>query len=241
MKQLPATQGHINVRKFVDGILIAGDGTMAYVLEVEPLDIGLLEPSQATWIKEQFGRMISQIRFPHAIQIVVGSYPQNMSAYLERLQDRARQELQAAAQGPTPQAQRHQRMADRLAGLQRFIEQSLELVRPIESRYFVVVFHNPLLLRRDGERMTPEALARGRQQLEQLLGLVMAGLGQATLAHRLLDEYEVAEVIHWFYHQSHSPLAGRQTPLLRLMPSLIGMEPSQAPGEMTVAREEQSR
>ncbi len=226
-KQLPPTQAHINVEKFVDGVLIANDGTLAYVLEIQPIDLSMLELAQAAWIKEQFGRFVSSVRFPNAIQIVMGSCPQNLSAYLARLEERAAQEARAAAEATDSQeARRLQRMADRLASMQRFIERSLELVRPIESRYFIVVFHNPLLVR-GSNRLTPKAIEAGKQKLDQLLGQVAAGLGQATLEYRQLSEQEVAEVIYWFYHQSGSPVAdlyaqaGKQTPQLRLMPSLL--------------------
>lgn len=227
MRQLPPTQAHINVEKFVDGVLIANDGTLAYVLEVQPIDLSMLEPAQAAWIKEQFGRFVSSVRFPNAIQIVMGSCPQNLSAYLARLDEQAAQEARAAAEAPDSQeARRLQRMADRLTSMRRFIEKSLELVRPIESRYFIVIFHNPLLVR-GSNRLTPKVIEAGKQKLDQLLAQVTAGLGQATLEYRQLSEQEVAEVIYWFYHQSGSPVAdlyaqaGKQTPQLRLMPSLL--------------------
>lgn len=227
-KQLPPTQAHINVEKFIDGVLIASDGTLAYVLQVQPIDLSMLEPAQAAWIKEQFGRFVSSVRFPNAIQVVMGSGPQDLSAYLARLEEQAAQEARAAALASEPQeAHRRQRMADRLTSMRRFIEKSLELVRPIESRYFVVVFHNPLLVR-GSNRLTPKAFEAGKQKLDQLLGQVTAGLGQAAMEHRLLNEQQVAEVIYWFYHQAGSPVADKQTPQLRLMPSLITLGPDAA-------------
>jgi hypothetical protein len=68
----PPTQLHLNLRCFIGDVLIASDGTLARVLEIEPVDLTKADPDEAAFVRSQFGRFVSSIRFPDAIQIVIG-------------------------------------------------------------------------------------------------------------------------------------------------------------------------
>ena len=220
----PPTQLHLNIRCFAGDVLVARDGTLARVLEVEPVDLTMADPDEAAFVRSQFGRFISSIRFPDAVQIVMATYPQNLKAYLDRMRAlstiRLRQ-AEALRDVDAPRSLREERLGQRLARWVAFIEFALQEVRPIENRYFIVVSHNPFVARTSTRAMTAEVFDKALAVLNRKLAHVQGELSHAGLQARELAASEVAEIIYLFYHPVCSPLADQTPPRLRLAPSLI--------------------
>jgi len=222
----PPTQLHLNVRTFIGNVLVADDGTLARVLEIEPADLTMADPDEAAFVRSQFGQFISSIRFPDAIQFVMATYPQNLKAYLDRMRGMLAQRLRGAEamrETQPVQAGREERLGRRLERWIGFIEFALTDVRPIENRYFAVVFHNPFVSLARGQKreMTVQVFDKAATVLHRKLAHVLGGLDHAGLKWRLLEAEEAADVIYAFYHPVCSPLADQTPPRLRLMPSLV--------------------
>ena len=220
----PPTQLHLNIRCFVGDILIASDGTLAAVLEIEPVDLTMTDPDEAAFVRSQFGRFVSSIRFPDALQIVMATYPQNLKAYLDHMRALSAQRLRdAEALRDTDEARsvREERLGRRLLQWIAFIEFALKEVRPIENRYFVVVFHNPFIARTSTRVMTHEVFEKAAAALNRKLAHVQGELAHAGLQAREMKASEVAEIVYFFYHPVCSPLADQTAPRLRLMSSVI--------------------
>ncbi len=222
----PPTQIHLNVHRFVGNVLVADDGTLARVLEIEPVDLTMADPDEAAFVRSQFGQFISSIRFPDALQFVMATYPQNLRAYLQRMRGLLASRLRGAEalrESQPAQAGREERLGRRLERWVRFIEFALQDVRPIENRYFVVVFHQPFVSLARGQKreMTTPVFDKAASVLHRKLSHVLGGLDHAGFKWRLLEADEVAEIIYSFYHPVCSPLADQTAPKLRLMPSLV--------------------
>ena len=220
----PPTQLHLNIRCFVGDILVASDGTLAAVLEIEPVDLTMADPDEAAFVRSQFGRFVSSIRFPDAIQIVMATYPQNLKAYLDRMRALSAQRLrdaEALRDGDAAVARREARLGHRLLQWVAFVEFALKEVRPIENRYFVVVFHNPFIARTSTRTMTKEMFEKAATVLNRKLAHVQGELSHTGLQARELSASEVAETVYFFYHPVCSPLADQTAPRLRLVSSLI--------------------
>ncbi len=220
----PPTQLHLNLRCFVGDVLVASDGTLARVLEIEPVDLTMADPDEAAFVRSQFGRFVSSIRFPDALQIVMATYPQNLKAYLDRMRALSAQRLrdaEALRDGDAAVARREERLGHRLLQWIAFIEFALKEVRPIENRYFVVVFHNPFIARTSTRVLTGEVFEKAATILNRKLAHVQGELLHAGLQAREMEASEVAEIIYFFYHPVCSPLADQTAPRLRLAPSLI--------------------
>lgn len=220
----PPTQLHLNLRCFVGDVLIASDGTLARVLEIEPVDLTMADPDEAAFVRSQFGRFISSIRFPDAIQIVMATYPQNLKVYLDRMRALSAtrlREAEALRDADAAWSMREERLGHRLLRWVTFIEFALKEVRPIENRYFVVVFHNPFIARTSTRTMTKEMFEKAATVLNRKLAHVQGELAHAGLQARELPADEVAEIVYFFYHPVCSPLADQTAPRLRLMSSVL--------------------
>ncbi len=220
----PPTQLHLNIRCFVGDVLVARDGTLARVLEIEPVDLTMADPDEAAFVRTQFGRFISSIRFPDAVQIVMATYPQNLKAYLDRMRALSTtrlREAEALRDADAIRSRREERLGRRLSRWVAFIEFALQEVRPIENRYFVVVFHNPLVARSSTRTMTTEVFEKALAVLNRKLAHVQGELSHAGLQAREMPAREVSEIVYFFYHPVCSPLADQTPPRLRLLPSLI--------------------
>ncbi len=220
----PPTQLHLNIRCFVGNVLVASDGTLAAVLEIEPVDLTMADPDEAAFVRSQFGRFVSSIRFPDALQIVMATYPQNLRAYLDRMRSLSTQRLldaESLREGDGARSMREERLGRRLLQWVAFIEFALKEVRPIENRYFVVVFHNPFIARAATRVMTQETFDKAAAVLNRKLAHVQGELSHAGLAAREMKAAEIAEIVYFFYHPVCSPLADQTAPRLRLMSSVI--------------------
>ncbi len=220
----PPTQLHLNLRCFVGNVLVTADGTLAAVLEIEPVDLTMADPEEAAFVRGQFGRFVSSIRFPDALQIVMATYPQNLKAYLDRMRALSTARLREAEtlrDADATASRREERLGQRLARWVAFIEFALQEVRPIENRYFVVVFHNPFIARTSTRVMTHEVFEKAAAILNRKLAHVQGELLHAGLHAREMEASEVAEIIYFFYHPVCSPLADQTPPRLRLMSSVI--------------------
>jgi len=222
----PPTQTHLNVRRFVGNVLIADDGTLAAVLEIEPIDLTMADPDEAAFVRSQFRQFISSMRFPDALQFVMATYPQNLKVYLDRMRslaDKRLKEAETLRESEPVRAFREARLGERLERWAHFIEYLLARVRPIENRYFVVVSHNPFVSLARGQKreMTAQVFEKAIGSLNHKLAHVQGGLDHAGWTWRLLDATEIAEIIYFFYHPVFSPLADQTAPKLRLMPSLV--------------------
>jgi len=228
----PPTQLHLNIRCFVGDILVASDGTLAAVLEIEPVDLTMADPDEAAFVRSQFGRFVSSIRFPDALQIVMATYPQNLKAYLDRMRALSAQRLrdaEALRDADAAVARREARLGHRLLQWVAFIEFALKEVRPIENRYFVVVFHNPFIARTATRVLTGEVFDKAVAVLNRKLAHVQGELAHAGLQAREMKADEVAEIVYFFYHPVCSPLADQTAPRLRLMSSVIATGQGWAP------------
>jgi len=220
----PPTQLHLNIRCFAGDVLVARDGSLARVLEIEPVDLTMADPEEAAFVRSQFGRFISSIRFPDALQIVMATYPQNLKAYLDRMRALSTtrlREAEALREADATTSRREERLGQRLSRWVAFIEFALQEVRPIENRYFVVVFHNPFVARSSTRTMTTQVFEKALAVLNRKLAHVQGELSHAGLVARELNAAEVAEIVYFFYHPVCSPLADQTPPRLRLVPSLI--------------------
>ncbi len=220
----PPTQLHLNIRCFVGDVLVARDGTLARVLEVEPVDLTMADPEEAAFVRSQFGRFISSIRFPDAVQVIMATHPQNLKAYLDRMRDLSAarlRETEALRETDAVRSLREERLGRRLARWVAFIEFALNEVRPIENRYLLVVFHNPFVARTATRTMTVEVFDKAAAVLQRKLAHVQGELSHAGLQARELSAAEVGEIVYSFYHPVCSPLADLTPPRLRLMPSLV--------------------
>ncbi len=221
----PPTQLHLNIRRFVGDVLVADDGTLAQVLEIEPVDLTMADPDEAAFLRAQFGRFISSIRFPDAIQIVMATFPQNLAAYLGRMRGLSDERLRQAEllrEADPPRARRERRLGERLSRWAAFIQYTLEQVRPIENRYLVVVFHCPPALSPGRRRsQAPGATDRAIEVLGRKLSHVEGELNHAGLKAHRLSATQVAELVYFFYHPVKSPLADQTPPRLRLGSSLL--------------------
>lgn len=229
----PPTQIHLNFRTFVSDplagdLLVADDGTLTGVLEIEPVDLTMADPDEASFVRSQFGQFISSIRFPDALQFVMATYPQNLKAYLDRMRALASARLKEAetlrdASADDARRLREERLGRRLERWQSFIQYTLAEVRPIENRYYAVVFHHPAVFAARGQKptLTTDVFEKARSVLCRKLAHVQGGLDHAGLRWRRLEVDEIAQVIYFFYHPVCSPLADMTAPKLRLLPSLV--------------------
>jgi hypothetical protein len=250
----PPTQVHLNVRTFVSDplvgdLLVADDGTLAGVLEIEPVDLTMADPDEAAFVRSQFGQFISSIRFPDALQFVMATYPQNLKVYLDRMRDLADARLKEAetlrdANADSARRLREERLGRRLERWLSFIQYTLAEVRPIENRYYVVVFHHPFVSLGRGQKpiLTADVFEKARSILGRKLAHVQGGLDHAGFKWRRLTADEIAEVIYFFYHPVCSPLADMTAPKLRLLPSLVatgqGWTPNHAAGAQAASAEQ---
>ena len=230
----PPTQLHLNIRRFVGNVLVTSDGTLAAVLEIEPVDLTMADPDEAAFVRSQFGRFVASIRFPDALQIVMATYPQNLKAYLDRMRDLSATHLREAEalrdrDVDATCSVREMRLGHRLLRWVAFIEFALKEVRPIENRYFVVVFHNPFIARTSTRVMTSEVFEKAAAVLNRKLAHVQGELAHAGLQAREMKADEVAEIVYFFYHPVCSPLADQTAPRLRLMSSVIATGQGWAP------------
>ncbi|MEP7198330.1 MAG: hypothetical protein ABI874_00820, partial [Chloroflexota bacterium] len=94
--QYPPTQEHVLARGVRDGVLVLKDNTLVAVVGVQPMDLSLLTPEERQAQLMQYEEALKELRFPH--QIIVGTKPQNVEAYVAYLEGCA--QTQAQAQRP---------------------------------------------------------------------------------------------------------------------------------------------
>ncbi len=218
----PPTQKHLNILAFVDGVAIADDGTLSCVLEVSPVDLSNRDPGDVEWFYQAFSRFVGGIQYPDALQILVASRPQTLREYRARLRALAEEKVRVADTTRDPEeAQRERRLADRLVEWEQLLTDTLTRVQPIESAYYVVLFHYPFALKDVSRKLTRAVFRKGREALQRKLDRITMELDKIGLAARVLSEREAAEMIYHFYHPVVSPLADARTPRVRLASSLM--------------------
>ncbi|MBN2432675.1 MAG: hypothetical protein JXQ27_14460 [Acidobacteria bacterium] len=254
-KRPPATQDMLFIRGLTEsGVAILADGTLSRLIEVEPIDMTMKDPSERERIYAWYTDWIRNLRHPTAIQIVIASTPQDISPWLEQLrQKRNDWEMLAEASRLEDDPQNEmaaRRMATALANQVSFIENAHARTRPLVDRYFVTVFYNPFPMRGKRRTLDPATYQQAEEELDRRVRRVADGLarvaeGQVTI----LDAHQVAAVVGDFYHRpsgrgsrywtqgsanrSHlSPIESCESPHLQLAPSLAaGLQMDQQPGK----------
>lgn len=238
---LPPTQDHLHIRGVVDGVIVSDDGTMAKVMEIEPVDLLAMGQAERERYRMSFSRAVASIRAPLAIQVVIASQPQTCKEYLKRLKKRANDMAQSAAlETDQSERQRRKEMAHRARRWSAFIETQLTYVRPLEEQYLVVVWHNPFPLKAKRRVLSQDKFEAGKQELIRRFGLVRDVFQNADLQVRELDDNALLAVVYRFYHWSLSPQGIGVEPRVRSMqPSLYVGAGDEPDGDLSFTTEEE--
>jgi hypothetical protein len=217
----PPTQDHLHVKGIVEGVVVADDGTLSKAMEVLPVDLAIMGQAEQDRYRLAFGRAISSIRAPLAVQIVIASRPQTCDEYRRRLKARAVEMARKAALSEDPADRaRREGLAERALRWAAFIEAQLGYVRPLEEQYLIVVWHNPFPLKARRRLLSQARFEEGKRELLRRFHLVGDIVRQADLQVRELGDQELLAVMYRFYHWSLSPLG------LGVMPRVLSMQPS---------------
>lgn len=192
----PPTQQHLHVADVIPpGIIVCRDGTLAMVLEVQPVDLSLSSAEdQGRWAAMYEGFLASWTE--GVIQVVVASFPHDCREFRQRWEEAIARMEEEEALGVAPPGR-----ADLARGYLDALDAVLRSLQPMDFRYFVAVSVNPFPLR--GERevvISSEAMEKGKQRVIAQAERARALLEAHQFRARVLSEEEVEEVFRAFYH-----------------------------------------
>ena len=192
-RRYPPTQQHILAREVRDSVLVLKDHTLVAAIGIQPLDLSLLTSEEREAKLMQYEEALKEIRFP--CQIIVGTKPQQVDAYMAY--------LEACAQ--LRQQEGRHRLAD-LARGQALIIRNVARRASAQLRHFLIAlaYDDPLIVaqRATGRvsDLSAEQFERGQQELSKRASHLILCLQRIGLEAWRLDEREITAELANFYH-----------------------------------------
>jgi hypothetical protein len=211
------TEQLVDVLALVGNALVLNNGTFVRMIEAAPVDLEGADPSlkQKFWLR--FTDALRSIRAPLGLQIVVTTRPQDITVYLARWEEAAREWQRRAEASPEPDdGDRRRRMAAGALETGAFLMAAHERLLPMGQRYLVVVSHNPFPEAQTTKTQThvlnPTLTAEALTQLEENVQLVWAALSKLGLPLVDLDPAAMCLALWEHYHHPPNVLGGGLAP-----------------------------
>lgn len=222
----PSTQGHINIGRIQDGVVMTKDGGLRLILMVSAVNFALKSEQEQNALIFQYQNFLNSLTFP--IQIVIQSRQLDLSGYLATLENRLMQETNELLQIQTGD---YIDFVKRLISLANIMDKKFFLVIPydlpnLKSRSF---FDNLLHPNKKAPDVGLTEFNHYREELLQRANIVMAGLSPLGLRSIPLDTQQLIEL---FYQTFNPEEAGKEklTDEEALVAPLIEETPADQPG-----------
>ncbi|MBI5732163.1 MAG: hypothetical protein HY982_02265 [Candidatus Magasanikbacteria bacterium] len=195
-----STQQYLDIASIHDDVVVMRDGTLRAVLLVSSLNFALKSEEEQNALISAYGAFLNILDFP--IQIVVQSRKLNIDAYLERLKQSEKEQI-------------NELLKMQIADYRSFVTELLEMGQIMSKKFFVVVPYNPLSNRRKGffarlqEVLMPalsisvkkEFFLKRKKDLISRVTQVMSQLQTMDLKSVMLDTEGLIEL----YYMSYNP------------------------------------
>lgn len=193
MVKQPSTQEHLPIAGIQDDVLLMNDGSVRAVIKVEPINFELKSEDEQNAIIYSYQGFLNSLEFP--IQIVFQSKRLDLSPYLSRLEETARQ------QG----SELLQEQAEDYIG---FVRRLVSVAKIMAKRFYVVVSHShiskssfSLLNRRPtGPLMDQAEFDRLRGEVFNKGLMIADGLGRIGCKTQPLTTQELIELFYNIYN-----------------------------------------
>lgn len=196
----PPTQKHLPIKEIRDNLVILKDGTLRRVLLISSINFALKSGEEQQAIIQGYVQFLNSVDF--AVQIVIQSRELDISDYLERLQQQAKE-------------QTNDLLKVQINEYRQYIGELVTLAEIMEKKFYVVVPYSPASDKKKNfwtrayEVLSPtgminlkeDKLNKYTEELDRRVGLVSGGLESLGLSTAVLDTRSLIEL----YYQSYNP------------------------------------
>jgi len=187
-----ATQDFVPIKEVRDGIIVLKDGSMRAVVMVSSINFALKSPDEQQAIIFQFQNFLNSLDF--SIQIVIQSKELDIRPYIERLEERYKNEIVEL-------------MKIQIKEYIQFIKSFVEQTNIMTKTFFVVIPYSPSIINAGSNPLEKiiskqttttktDSFEENRTQLEQRIGVVSQGLTRCGLRSIELGTEEIIELFY---------------------------------------------
>ena len=198
---LPA-QDFIEIADVKDTLILLKDGSLRSVIEVESVNFDLKSSDEQLGIIAGYQNFLNSIDFP--LQVVVNSRKLNMANYVRYLK-----EIEPKVQSDLLRMQ--------LSEYSKFVQGLAELANIMKKRFFIVIPYYSVEATKAAKgildsikaffssthhtaELSSEDIKKYTTQIEQRIGIVIAGLTPLGVSAKILKDQDLLEVYRSYYN-----------------------------------------
>ncbi len=199
----------VEVLTLAGSALVMDNGTFVRALEVWPVDLEAGNRGRKQAYHFAFGQALRRLRAPSAWQIVITSRPQDITPYLERLeQTESLWREKGYETRDMDTAARRFCLSELALEHRTYLEQLSSRLQPLQQRYLLLVSFNPfaeMVSRKPrGRALEPKSVARAEEVMEEELRLAKGILAEVGLPYQDLGGAELCQALWEHYHRQPS-------------------------------------
>jgi type IV secretory pathway VirB4 component len=182
------TQQFLEIEEIKGGVLVLKDKSLRGILAVSSLNFALKSEEEQNAIIYQFQNFLNSLDFP--IQIYIQSRRLNLTGYLERLEEREKE-------------QKDELLKIQTRSYIDFIKSLMAGGSIMTKNFYVVVPFHPILvpaMKGKAPTLTEEEFERAKTQLWERMEFVAHGLRRCGLFCAPLNTQELIELFWSIYH-----------------------------------------
>jgi uncharacterized spore protein YtfJ len=193
-RNLPSTQGFIEINNIVDDIVIQNGGNACLIIEVSATNFALLSPEEQDGKIYAYASLLNSLSFP--IQIVIRSKKLDISSYLKLLDDEKEK-----TQNPN--------LASQIGLYRDFVKELVKVNTVLDKKFYIIIPYSSLEKGASGGKTELKSntseqnfIIGATASLHSKAESVHAQLRRLGLKARTLDEEQLTKLFYDIFNDN---------------------------------------